>query len=598
MQFSCPQCLKKYHVPETAAVSDAGTLIYCPACEERFIAFPDGLTMLLSGSGNGSSQVSGDLYDIAEVPFHLNSGDTLQAGRFEVRDDLGRGSLGSVYRVFDKKSNMDLALKVIVAPEGLETDIFNRIAERMKATEAIKNPGFVWTTYLPLTEDHKGLSLVLLPMAISREGSLRSWMDKNTEIKMRKSKSLALFQEICLAVQSIHDSGVVHLNLKPENIFLVHGSVKIADFNPFRNLHERRSMKWPTAGPRGGEDRHAYMAPEQITSIHPKDVDHRTDIYAMGCILYELLEGNLPGSLNPKESRVGAKPRLRNADGALADVVWKCLEMDSSDRFQAVTEILKSIQAPQEKEEAPESDDKRERVFETVCELYQAYKNAAGVTGKFFHNIVRREPEALNILKEKALQEHPQALYMLGVLFYHGDCVDQDRVEALRLWKCSAGREHGPAQYAVACCYDQGDGCVQDKKEAATWYRKAAEQNIVEAQKDMGDCYYYGEGVPEDKLEAVEWYHRAAKNGNDVAQCNLAYCYQKGIGVPENRSEAIRWLHRSADQGNQTARRLLESLGRFQMLHKIVKSFTSNRTMTGRRVEHQQLPFFHRSCGS
>ena len=562
MLFSCPQCLKKYHVPETAAVSDAGTLIYCPACEERFLAFPDGLTMLLSGSGSGSSPVSGDLYDIAEVPFHLNSGDTLQEGQFEVRDDLGRGSLGSVYRIFNKKSNMDLALKVIVAPEGLETDLFNRIAERMKAAEAIKNPGFLWTTYWPLTEDYKGLSLVLLPMAMSREGSLRSWMDKNTEIKMRKSEALALFQEICLGVQSIHDSGVVHLNLKPENIFLVHGSVKISDFNLFKNLHERRSMKWPAAGPRGGEDRHAYTAPEQITSIHPKDVDHRTDIYAMGCILYELLEGNHPGSVNPKESRRRAKPRLRNADGPLADVIWKCMEMDASDRFQAVTEILKSIQAPPGSEEVPESTDKeKDRVFENICELFHSYKNAADVTGKFFHNIVRREPEALKILQGRALQEHPLALYMLGVLFYHGDCVDPDSVEALRLWKKSAGREYGLAQHAVACCCDRGVGCIKDPKEAVMWYRKAAEQNIIEAQKDVGDCYYYGEGVPEDKLEAVAWYHRAARNGNDIAQCNLAYCYQKGIGVPANKTEAIRWLHRSADQGNQTARKLLEILG-------------------------------------
>jgi hypothetical protein len=561
MQFSCPQCLKKYHVPETAAVSDAGTLVYCPACEERFFAFPDGLTMLMSGSGSGSSPGSGDLYNIAEVPFHLNSGDTLQEGRFEVGDDLGSGSLGPVYSVFDKKSNMDLALKVIVAPDGLETDIFNRLAERMKATEAIKNPSFLWTTYLPLTEDYKGLSLVLLPMALSRGGSLKSWMDKNTEIKRRKSEALALFQEICLAVQYIHDSGVVHLNLKPENIFLVHGSVKISDFNLFRNLHERRFAKWPAAGTGGGDDYKAYMAPEQITSVHTEDVDHRADIYAMGCILYELMEGNHPRPLHRRESRDLVKPRLRNADGPLADVVWKCLEMYASDRFQSVTEILSTIQAPPGSEEVPKSMDKeKDRIFENICELFQSYKNAAGVTGKFFHNIVRREPEALNILQGMALQEHPLVLYMLGGLFYHGDCVDLDRVEALRLWKRSAGREYGPAQYAVACCYDQGEGCIEDKKEAVTWYRKAAEQNIIEAQKDVGDCYFYGEGVPEDKLEAVEWYHRAAKNGNDIAQCNLAYCYLKGIVVTANKAEAIRWLHLSVNQGNRNAKKLLESL--------------------------------------
>jgi len=561
MQISCPQCLKKYHVPETAAVSDAGTLMYCPACEERFFAFPDGLTMLLSGSGSGSSPGTGDLYKIAEVPFHLNIGDILQEGRFQVMDYLGRGSLGPVYKVFDKKSNMELAVKVIVVPEDLETDIFNRIADRMKAIEAIKNPGFLWTIYLPLTEYYKGLSLVLLPMPLSREGSLKSWMDRNTEIKRRKSEALALFQEICLAVQYIHDSGVVHLNLKPENIFLVNDSVKISDFSLFRNLNELRAVKWPAAGPGEGDDHQAYMAPEQITSVHPKDVDHRTDIYAMGCILYELMEGNHPSPLQRQEGRDRVKPRLRNADGLLADVVWKCMEMYAYDRFQSVTEILKTIQTPPGSGEAPKStDEEKDRIFENICELFQSYKNAASVTGKFFHNILRREPEALNILQGMALQEHPESLYMLGVLFYHGDCVDPDRVEALRLWKRSASREYGPAQYAVACYYDQREGCIADKKEAVMWYRKAAEQNIVDAQKDMGDCYFYGEGVHEDKLAAVEWYHRAAQNGNDIAQCNLAYCYLNGMGVPTNKAEAIRWLHRSADQGNHNARKLLENL--------------------------------------
>lgn len=562
MQFSCPQCLKKYYLPEMAPVSDTGTLMYCPVCDDRFLAFPDGVTMLLSKSGSGSSPMSLDFYDIAEVPFQLNSGDTLQDGRFEVKECLGRGSLGSVYRVSDKKTDADLALKVIVASEGLETEILTRIAERAKAIESIRNPMFLWTAYLPSTEYFKGLSLVLLPAPLSREGSMKSWMGKNADIQMRKAKAIELFQEICLAIQSFHDSGVAHLNLKPENIFLSHGSVKISDFNLFRNLHERRSVKWPMAGSCVGDDHRIYMAPEQISSVYPQDVDHRADVYTMGCILFELLEGHQFHPLYHEKSREQMQPRLRNAEGPLADVVLKCLEIDPSGRFQAVMEIVKSIQTPQVHAETIEvSNDVKEKIFSNLSELFESYKNAAGVTGKFFHNIIRREPEALEILQEKALQEHPQALYMMGILFFYGDCIDEDKVEALRLWKRSASESFGPALYAVACCYDQGDGCSKDKKEALSWYRKAAEQNIVEAQKDMGDCYYYGEGVPEDRFEAIEWYHRAAKNGNDIAQCNLAYCYLKGIGVSRNRNEAIRWLHRSADQGNQSARKLLNSLG-------------------------------------
>lgn len=563
MQVNCPKCLRKYQILGNVAICAEGTMMYCPTCENHFIAFPDGLTML-SGSPDNSFIKDKNPFIITEIPFQLDIGDSLQEGRFEIKDYLGRGSIGSVYAVFDKKLGLTLALKVITAPNGLEKDIFNRLVQRVKDSEKISFTKYLLKTFLPLAEDYKGLSLTLLPMALSGQGSLRSWININTDIQKRKGEALTFFREICQGVQSIHDSGFTHLNLKPENIFLSNGTIKISDLDLFRNLHERQAIGWPLACPGDDRDQPIYMAPEQIESAHPQDIYNRADIFALGCILFELLEGNpaYTGNLWAiNKHKWMVKPRIRHADEYMADIVWKCLEMDQSHRFYAVNQILDSLK-PLSETEGPweQQDDKKRESFEEICNRFVAYRNAASLNEKFFHSIIKRVPEALNVLKEKAGQGHPEAMYMLGVLFYLGDCVDPDKVEALRLWKLSATKEHGPAQYAVAGCYERGDGCRVDIKEASIWFLKAAENNIVEAQKDIGNCYFYGQGVPEDKLKAVNWYHKAAQSGNAAAQCNLGYCYYKGIVFQQNKNEAIKWLNLSADQGNQLAKRLLENL--------------------------------------
>lgn len=563
MQVNCPNCFKEYQIPEKITISDDGTLMHCGSCKNHFLALPTGLT-ILSGSPVGTLTDVHNAFNIPEVPFQLENGNTLQEGRLEVKDYLGRGSIGSVYRVFDRKLNTDLALKVIIAPDGLENDIFNRLAQRLKAPEKIKRSNYLLKTYLPFVEEFKGLTLVLLPMALVSEGNLRTWINKNADIQKRKEEALAIFREICLAVIFLHDARLFHLNLKPENIFIIDGSIIISDLGLFRNQYERQSIGWPLDC--HGDDKYLpiYLAPEQIESPHSHDIDHRSDIFALGCILFELLEGApaYTGNLWSINKRLWMdKPRLRNADKYMIDVVWNCIEIDPFRRFNEVNQLLDSLKPrPKKNENSLNKEDQIKKKFEEICSRFYEYRNASGHDEKFFHSIVKWVPDALNILKEKALQDHPEALYMLGLLYYLGDEIDKDEVEALRLWKLSGGKEHGPAQYAVAICLDKGHGCQPNQKGAFVWYLKAAEQDIVEAQYDVGDCYFYGNGVLEDKLEAVNWYHRAAKKGHAESQCNLGYCYLKGIGVPENKIEASKWLNLSSSQGNQNAKNILKDI--------------------------------------
>ena len=125
--------------------------------------------------------------------------------------------------------------------------------------------------------------------------------------------------------------------------------------------------------------------------------------------------------------------------------------------------------------------------------------------------------------------------------------VDDRETEALYA-DCKAAM--GDAQYNLGVCYYTGTGIKEDKEEAVRWYRRAAENGNAMAQYNLGNCYYTGTGIKEDKEEAVRWYRKAAEQGNTIAQYSLGYCYKNGTGIKEDKEEALRWYRKAAEQGS------------------------------------------------
>ena len=109
----------------------------------------------------------------------------------------------------------------------------------------------------------------------------------------------------------------------------------------------------------------------------------------------------------------------------------------------------------------------------------------------------------------------------------------------------------GEAQYNLGVCYYTGTGIKEDKEEAVRWYRRAAENGNAMAQYNLGNCYYTGTGIKEDKEEAVRWYRKAAEQGNTIAQYSLGFCYKNGTGIKEDKEEALRWYRKAAEQGSE-----------------------------------------------
>jgi serine/threonine protein kinase len=338
MRIHCPNCSKQYNLPRGRVIPPKGSVDHCPQCNESFIVLPDGLIIFAPPIHCLVEETSWN--KISQVPFILSNHDNLQNGRFEIDEFLGKGSSGSVYKVHDNHFNAHLALKVFVTTEDNKSHFIDQLAYTLNAREKIGNVSRQLKTYLPLLEDYKGLSLVLLPMAFVADGNLRTWMLNNPNIRKRKESALALFRNICLGVKDIHQAGIAHMNLRPENILITDEDVKITDYGLPRSWNNCKSTGWD-----GSEDdkRYVYMAPEQIATARPKDIDGRADIYSLGCILYELLDGDPPYKGAPNaifnRHRRGIKPGIRDLDKNLADVVLKCLATDVSERLSDVSQI-------------------------------------------------------------------------------------------------------------------------------------------------------------------------------------------------------------------------------------------------------------------
>ena len=182
----------------------------------------------------------------------------------------------------------------------------------------------------------------------------------------------------------------------------------------------------------------------------------------------------------------------------------------------------------------------------------QGYAEAQFYLGLCYYygnGVIQDKAEAIKWYLKAADQGDVKACGNLADCYAKGEGVPQDKAESVKWYRKIA--EHGDA--GIQCCmglyYANGDGVPQDKVEAAKWYRKAAEQGNVWGQFSLGMCYYNGEGVPQDLVEAVKWYRKAADQGDAGGQFNLAVCYNKGHGVVEDKAEAAKWFRKAADQG-------------------------------------------------
>jgi predicted Ser/Thr protein kinase len=250
--------------------------------------------------------------------------------QLEILSLIGKGGMGAVYKARQPMLDRIVALKILPAQVTHGTDFGDRFTREARALAKLNHPNIVMVYEFGqvsgqpyfIMEYVDGLNL----RQLEQEGKLSS------------REALKIVPQICEALQFAHDAGIVHRDIKPDNILLDRkGRVKIADFGIAKILGTAEDPAIPVT--QGAIGTPHYMAPEQVEK--PQTVDHRADIFSLGVVFYEMLTGELPlGKFGPPSS----SPRGLQMDVRLDEVVLRALERKPELRYQHASQVKTAVE--------------------------------------------------------------------------------------------------------------------------------------------------------------------------------------------------------------------------------------------------------------
>jgi Tol biopolymer transport system component/tRNA A-37 threonylcarbamoyl transferase component Bud32 len=262
--------------------------------------------------------------------------------RYTVERELGAGGMATVYLAHDTKHHRKVAVKVL-RPELAASLGAERFHREIEVAARLQHPHI-----LPLLDSGEAEGVLYYMMPFIEGESLRERLSRQGELPVHEA--VRILVEIVDALAHAHARGVVHRDIKPDNVMLSGRHALVTDFGVAKAVSEATGrQKLTTAGIALGTP--AYMAPEQATA--DPHIDHRVDIYAVGALAYELLTGRPPfAGLTPQETLAAhvtmapepvRKHRATISPG-LNDVVMRCLEKRPADRWQSADALLAELE--------------------------------------------------------------------------------------------------------------------------------------------------------------------------------------------------------------------------------------------------------------
>lgn len=259
-------------------------------------------------------------------------------GRYEIRRELGRGAMGLVYEAYDPVQDQEVALKVMAINPGASPDSRKRQLERFqreaRALALLSHPNVVQVLDRGEIEGRHYFSMELV-----RGTNLRDRLQFQGPLSVPEIVRLSL--DLCSALEHIHAAGVIHRDVKPDNVMLLpDGSARLMDFGIAQIITEAAS-----APPGGFQGSPAYMSPEQVSGL---GVDYRTDLYSLGITIYEAATGRraVEGDSIPVITHrvvheypappVGLPPFLQG-------ILMRALQKDPAHRYQSAAVLAEDI---------------------------------------------------------------------------------------------------------------------------------------------------------------------------------------------------------------------------------------------------------------
>jgi len=266
-------------------------------------------------------------------------------GPYEILAPLGAGGMGEVYRARDAKLDREVAIKVLPAHLSSNSDALARFEREAKAVASLSHANI-----LAIHDFGTQDGVAYAVMELLEGETLRSRLEAGT-VSAKVATELA--QQIARGLSAAHGRGVVHRDLKPENVFVSpEGHVKILDFGLAKRIEPAEADEQTSAPTATGLTEPGtvmgtvgYMSPEQVRGL---PLDHRSDIFSFGAILYELLSGKRAFLRATAADTMSAilkedPPELsdsgRNVPPAVERVMRRCVEKDRENRFHSAKDI-------------------------------------------------------------------------------------------------------------------------------------------------------------------------------------------------------------------------------------------------------------------
>lgn len=296
-------------------------------------------------------------------------------GRYEICSQLGAGGMGEVYLANDTKLDRKVALKVLPSEIGDDTgDRVRRFVQEAKAASALNHPNILTIYEIDEVDSEQFIATEFIDGDTLR--------DRISRGGLTPGETLEVGIQVASALSATHSVGIMHRDIKPDNIMLRHdGIVKVLDFG-LAKLSNRQSVETDSLAPTEKFVNTAvgmvlgtaqYMSPEQARGL---EVDARTDIWSLGCVLYEMISGKQPfcgpttmdvmtGILNRDPESL--LPHLPEGPRELDRVIARAMRKDREERYQTIKDFLIELK-----------DLKRE--LETPSQRYRASRSLGAMT--------------------------------------------------------------------------------------------------------------------------------------------------------------------------------------------------------------------------
>ena len=272
----------------------------------------------------------------------------MRLGPYEIVSPLGAGGMGEVYRARDDRLHRDVAIKVLPARVARDSDALARFEREAKAVAALSHPNILSIFDFGSSD---GVAYVVMELL---DGQTLGELLESGPVPPRRASALA--REVAEGLAAAHGRGIVHRDLKPENVFVTKsGHVKILDFGLATEsaAKSQEDTSAPTerrlTEPGTVMGTVGYMSPEQVRG---KALDHRTDVFSFGAILYEMLAGRrafakptaaetMTAILNEDPPEI---PEASGLAGSLELVARRCMEKDPAARFQDTRDVAFAVE--------------------------------------------------------------------------------------------------------------------------------------------------------------------------------------------------------------------------------------------------------------